>query len=124
MNDEKTFSKVIIRLINLTRSNKLKWEKQDPPYLLTDSGSKIESVYLTEYKGRNLRLFEEKYQRFDDMDQSWFWARRPVLQLIDKRNKTDWEFPWCRELKDLVEAVKYHTANVSDFLDNFFNENK
>ena len=123
MNDDKSFSKVINNLISLTRSNELKWEKQDPPFNLTDSGSKIESVYLTEYKGRKLRLYEEKYQSFDEMDRSYSWVKRQVLQLIDKKNKTDWEFPWCRELKDLIEAVKYHLANVSDFLDNFFNSN-
>jgi hypothetical protein len=121
MNDEKTFSKVIIQLINLTRSNELKWKKQDPPNWLTDSGSKIESVYLTEYKGRKLRLYEEKYQSYDDFDRSYSWAKRPVLQIIDQFNKTDWEFPWCRELKDLIEAVRYHSANVSEFLDNFLN---
>ena len=119
MNDEISFSKVIITLIRLTRSNELKWEKQEPPPWLTDSGSKIESVYLTEYQGRKLRLYEEKYQGFDEMDRSYYWAKRPILQLIDKRNKTDWEFPWCRELKDLIEAVRYLSANVSSFLDNF-----
>ena len=124
MNDDKTFSNVIIQLINLTRSNELKWIKQDPPSWLTDSGSKIESVYLTEYKGRKLRLFKESYLKYDDMDTSWFWAKRTVLQLIDKNNKTDWEFPWCRELKDLIEAVRYHSANVGEFLDNSIKKDK
>jgi len=123
MNDDKSFSKVIINLIRLTRSNELKWEKKDPPPWLTDSGSKIETVYLTDYKERKLRLYEEKYQQYDEMDRDWFWAKRAVLQLIDTRNKTDWEFPWCRELRDLIEAVKYHSANVSDFLDKFFDKN-
>jgi len=119
MSDEKSFSNVINRIINLTRSNALKWDKQDPPPWLTDSDTKIESVYLTEYAGRRLRLYEARYQTYDEMDRNWSWAKKPVLQLIDKRNKTDWEFPWCRELKDLLEAVRYHSANIGDFLDNF-----
>ena len=123
MNDEKTFSKIINKLLNLTRSNEIIWEKQDPPSFLTDSDTKIESVYLTEYKERKLRLYEEKYQTFDEPTMSWFWSKRPVLQLVDKRNKTDWAFPYSRELKDLLEAAKYQSANVSEFLDIFSIDN-
>lgn len=92
----------IVKLIKGTQEGKITWavEKLTP---------KI--VYVTEYKGRGLRLYELAYDS-------------PNLEIIDDNGTTLWTFPPVSGLDDLLSSVRYQTAGVKSFLDEIIDDDQ
>lgn len=115
----------IMKLIQLTQKQKLKWKTELPPDTLQKR--KIDLVYSTQFKDSKLRLYRlnDKYERLGYI--SYFDLFRPpksepasgvVLELVDSEEDSVSEISKIEGLDDLLKAVKSQTtAFVDSFLD-------
>lgn len=107
------------KINKLTQDGVLRWAIQSPPSLMREgTDSKIDLVYVVTFKETNLRLYEVRYLAYDDYESS-YWAKKPVLEVVDDLGRTLWTFPASRSIYDLFEAVQYQTAGVNQLLDKF-----
>ena len=121
---------VVVRLIELTQDGGLSWQVGSFKEL---NEERVESVFETTYKGRELRLvertsFDPSRALFDNP------FLRPIItleivsdiQLSSNRPMTRmtlWTFPVRAQLiRDLLNAVKYQVAGVKSFFEDVLNE--
>jgi hypothetical protein len=134
------WTEFVNKLNELTLKGVLCWSAVRPPENQFDDPRRfIPVVFETEYKDRRLRLYEEKVNlgkptsppSFNHALLDWLaalgrsngrsgseaaWRNYIVLALMDK-NGVSWEFPNIEGLEDLLEAVKFKVAGVSEYLD-------
>jgi hypothetical protein len=120
MASTRTFIRVVARLLELTQEGGLAWQRQDPPETFSPGpGERLEDgvVYTTEYldKGR-LRLYG---LRLDPDGQGAAGSHAVGLEFVDEAGRATWRFPRVEGLDDLLEAVRFQTAGVKDFIDDF-----
>jgi hypothetical protein len=122
----------IAKLIELTQSGRLKWERADTAGLTSDAETrKTEQIFSTVYRDQKLRIYrlstlQERPAQFSAFVATSlinkpsierYWAQRVVLQFLDADGKATWSFPKNDALDDLLTAVQYQTAGVNKFLD-------
>lgn len=115
MATSREYIQLIDRLTELTQSKEIEWDRKHCPDKLEGTENKIDMVYEIEYKGKNLRLYEEKYKHFTD-EFDFYWADRVVLEFIDEVGGHIWKFPDLRSISDLLTAIKYKEAGVDSFI--------
>jgi hypothetical protein len=118
MPTDKDTIQVITKLNRLTQEGKLKWERMQPPASLTSgTDSKVFDFYGTRYKGRNIGLYEERYQAFDDeYFHRSYWTDKEVLAFFSDEWQKEWEFPIGAGVLELLTSVKYQIAGVDSFI--------
>ena len=128
------FVEAVARLIKLTQDGELMWESSKPSAELERDGIKDESVFISRYKDRILRLYKYSYRVDEpglfDISTSFFpikvkypyWASSVTLEFIDDNGFSLWKFPFTNALNDLFQAVQYQFAGVDEFLDKLLNE--
>ena len=124
MATDKEIIKVITKLNRLTQEGKIKWERREPPpSLVTGTDSKIFDFFATNYKGRNIGLFEERYQGWDeDYFHGAYWTDRLVLAFFSTAWEKEWEFPKSPGIYELLTSIKYQVAEVETFMNDFLKE--
>lgn len=123
MSKEVKMKDIVSSLIDLTREGELQWKKEHPPSSLTfDKDIKVDTVYLASYRGRRLRLYESNYRNFDP-DIGFYWDNKVNLELVDESGTLEWQFPYSLDFWELLEAVRYQTADVEGFLELFKDTN-
>jgi hypothetical protein len=122
------------KLLQLTQDGALDWKPKDPPsYLnLQPDRKRVEVVYEAQYKDRRLRLYQFSYKvekprsslgAFKELSAYLerpdypYWTRKTVLELLDQSGFGAWTFPETEVLDDLLAAVRYQAAGVTQFLD-------
>jgi hypothetical protein len=135
METKKSFSEILSRIISLTKQGDIIWSKDTRSReLLTSQGKvNIDIVYMTNYKGRLLRLYKEK-KSVDELSRAAGALIRITgithsidyftIELIDSERNIEWNFPNVPETKELYEVVKYQVADITGFIDTLFEENK
>ena len=123
MTERNKLVKVVSKLIELTQENVIKWENVGIPEPVAQGGDKrIGPVFEITYKEQRIRIYEEEYKDWYDEDK-YTWSSRVVLAFVDYMDKNNWEFPQTvAGLRDLLESVKYQTANVDEFINKFIEE--
>lgn len=120
MNKDINIYDIINKLIKLTRNEQIKWERGRPSsFLIIDEDEKVDMMYITKYKNRFLRLYEKKYKSYESDAETYYWDSTVILELVDDEGLTEWKFPFDNNLWELIEAVKYQTADVKGFLESF-----
>ena len=116
---------VITKLNRLTQEKKLEWMRMDPPVsLLAGTDEKIFDFYRTKYKNRNIGLYEERFQSYDDdFSHKTYWTQRLVLAFFSEDWEKEWEFPQSTGLSELLISVKYQVADVDSFIDEILKDN-
>jgi hypothetical protein len=123
------------KLLTLTQEGQLAWTTSEPPASLNSLPHKrVDVIYQTRYKERDLRLYELHYKvekpkgplvnilnQFDDR-QYPYWTKITVLELLDENGLSAWTFPNMEVIGHLLAAVKYQVAGVKDFLDEILAE--
>jgi hypothetical protein len=122
---------VIAKMLKLTQAGKLVWKSEQPPATFRNrSDRRVEIVFTTKYKEKNLRLYELSYQS-EDIDINPYdnqptvtltWYSKPVLEIVDKFGIALWTFPKVSALSDLLSSVQFQVAGVKDLLDDFLKE--
>lgn len=125
MSDEKTKSlEAVTRMIELTQQGKLEWTTESP-VRTRNVENNISPVFYTNYKDRLLRLYKVKIE-VGRSGYSGFSERtaqeKVVLEFVNENGYALWMFPEVSALQDLLTAVKYQLAGVSDFLDDILSE--
>jgi len=117
MREENRDFKAVTRLLELTQEGLLKWESRGPcDDILEGRDIVVDIVYVAAKDKRLLRLYQFRYKSWLD-DVNWHWEEDIALELSDEKRVTWWRFPENRVLQDLLEAVKFRTVGVDQFLD-------
>jgi len=119
MSTDKEIIQVITKLNRLTQEGKIQWKRMKPPAnLITGTDVKIFDFYGTKYKGRNIGLYEERYQGYDDdFFYGTYWTDRLVLAFFSENWGKEWEFPKSTGIYELLTSIKYEVADVDTFMD-------
>lgn len=115
----------ITKLTKLTQDGNLTWTAHQPPSSFSKGpNSRVQTVFLTNYGDRRLRLYENRSQEevidFDEFEMrpiaKLVWTKNVVLEFVDNDDNSLWAFPYVEALNDLLAAVQYQVAGVKDFL--------
>jgi hypothetical protein len=135
--------KAVTKLIELTQTGRLKWERSSNTIgVATTEDYKVEVVFLTEYDGHKLRLYRARervvpssinplmppqwstwstYQAtvypFASQPKDPYWTVDTVLEIIDDERLSMLKFPPVSGIRDLYREVAEKTSRVEDLLD-------
>jgi hypothetical protein len=114
--DEKAHG-TIVKLLQLTLKDVLKWDRTTNTESLTYGTNDVVPVAFTSRVADNLfALFEARFRNMD-ADGNVFWDDRVVLQLIDEEGKPIWTFPPTAAIRTLLRKVAAKASGVEERLD-------
>ncbi len=149
MNEEKKgkykWVDAVARMIELTQQGEMRWKSVEPTGTATAEKNRTSGVFQTTLNGKPIRLYERKVQQrrsvLDDDDDynplskavatamlplipkyTFVWVPDVILEFVDAKGTTLWTFPQVSALRDLLTAVQYQVAGVSEFLEDLFSE--
>jgi len=131
------YVELVAKLLELTQEGTLKWSSRPPRASLnSDPERAVDIVYTAQYKGKTLGLYMVRRKFETSGTGSFFsgltgtsgysgfygpnppkWVYEPILEFIDGAGNSVWTFPLVSGLSDLLSAVRYQAAGVSQFLD-------
>lgn len=124
MSEKDKFVRIVAHLNQLTQENTLKWSSvSNPDDLDLGRDKSVGAVFETTYKNKKLRVYEEQYKYWTDED-SFSWSTRIVLAFVGSSDNNSWEFPNIAGLYDLLESVRYQSADVDNFINDIFSGNE
>jgi len=123
---EDKYAQAVLKIFRMTHEGNLKWHHGKAPAIWSMATDSVYPIYFeTEYQGRTLALFEERFPVLkmpkalstsifgDDRN----WGSRARLALLGPHDEIMFEFPYVREIQGLLDAVRYKEADVEEFLD-------
>lgn len=120
MASKKDLTKVITKLNRLTQEDEITWQRIDPPKsLIAGTDDHIINFYSANYEGKNIGLYEERYQSYAPDFDRFYWTDRTVLALFSSEMDQEWAFPKLAGIHELKESVQYQVADVDDFVSDF-----
>ena len=114
--DSDKLVRAIAKLTELTQQGKLEWEIQSDE----SNASVVGPSYFAAYQDKNLRLRKVIVEY--DMGYSSETREEVNLEFVDLGKQSLWTYPETSGLWELYSAVRYATADVSDFLDSLLGE--
>lgn len=129
----------VTRMIELTQQGKMRWDSVVPLGSAAEEKNRTSAVFRITHNGKTLVLYERKVPErrlvtegerdptriaslFFDTKYETVWVPEVVLEFVDSKGATLWSFPKVSALGDLLTAVQYQVAGVSDFLSGLFDE--
>lgn len=118
----------VLKMIKFTQEDKLQWESKAPPnWLNKDPEVIVDVIFMTIFKNKAIQLYEKRTKipnpgNLPFIKGSYYWKDEIVLEFIDEEGCSLWRFPQSSALNDLLNAVKYQVAGVTDFLDEILEE--
>jgi hypothetical protein len=116
MSERKKWIKLVAALLEATQNNETKWSLKLPPDTLYQSGEQTDQVYETGFMDKEFRLYPYSYKCWTDEDR-FEWSEGVKLEFIDNTGRSLFVVPAVEGIGDLLEAVKYQTAEIDDFLE-------
>ena len=134
------WSDVVSRMITRTQHGEIRWQSVTPYGTVTAEKNRTSAVFRASYKGKTLRLYErnvpeteldlgEEGNPLTALNAGLFgrryktvWTPEVVLEFIDDKGETLWNFPQVSALDDLLSAVQYQAAGVNEFIGSLFEE--
>lgn len=123
------------KIISLTRNDSIKWTATNAGSVPRKTNDDIiESVYLTEYKGKILRIYLRRFRGVKVMKtlgmlmgaptspEDLRWYSEIILDIANESNESLWEFPKEEVLNDLLKLIKFKTSGAEDLINNLLNE--
>ena len=117
MSERASWVKLVSTLNRLTQANKINWQSENPPQILTAGTSdQIPLYFSARHNARDLGLYEERYQTMDDYERT-YWTSRVVLVFFDQDDRPIWELPGeVAGLREIFDAIRYQSSGVNDFI--------
>lgn len=122
--DQDRILAAVAKLIELTQLKSILWSADGDGSIVDATGSLSgRDVYVAEYEGRTLRVYEKKVlaplnplrrPQAGKTSQSFIW--RPTLELSQPDSNGWWSFPRVEPIADLLRAVKYQVNGIDDFV--------
>lgn len=123
--EKKKWVAVVAKLNRLTQEEELVWERMDiPTDLQTGSNDLISSFYGTNFHGRNIGIYEERYRDYIPDFDTFVWDSRIVLAFFTEDWQRELAFPGASGTIELMDAVRHQTAGVEEFLDEVLKEDQ
>jgi len=72
---QKKWIQAIANLIRLTQEKELKWKAKPPPLRLTEDNPRADIMYVTDFEGQKLYLYERYF-----FDHDFFYSPETVLR--------------------------------------------
>ncbi len=119
MATHKEFVKLVDTLIELTQEKKITWVRSDTPNSILVNGNQIKNVYLTEFKGKNLRVYDELYKYFTDED-VFHMQSRTIIGFVDGDDSI-FDFPETSNSWDLLKSIQYRDVDIDGFMNDLLN---
>ncbi|WP_090444797.1 hypothetical protein [Duganella sp. CF458] len=128
---ENKYDQAVFKIFEMTHNGELAWSKETAPEtLVKGTESQYPAFYETEYQGRRLALYRERYYHLPGLgvtavmsfsaltgrDERPGWRERAVLALLDDGGDVVFEFPASRQTKHLLDAVCHKTSDVDQFV--------
>lgn len=110
---------LLVSLTRLTQEGKLKWVACNPPDALTaGTDDIIDTMYITEIKGRKLGVFEKRYEAYSNGLDKLYWTKELVIAFLHPDDSIALKLPPIghRATQDLLDAIQYQHVRVDDFL--------
>jgi len=122
MKEQDRITKLLAKLLQQTQEGTLVWEAGKPPRDLTFGTEDVaDTVFISEKKGRILRLFPYKTKFYTD-EEEYHWEDGVALDISDEKESSWWRFPQNPIILDLLEAVKFNTVDVEGFINGLLSE--
>lgn len=121
MDNERKVTALIVKLNKLTQEGELKWETKNYEIQLGSTEELLNKVYQTKLKNKEIRIFRYRYKYYTD-EHVYHWASDCRLEFIDSDGTPEWTFPEESTIYDLYDSVRYQTAQIDNFLDNFLTD--
>lgn len=116
----KSESITIVALLNrLTQENKLKWDACEPnKELLSGTDDRIDTVYVTQFKGRRLGVYIRKFQDYiPDLD-TMYWNSEVVVAFLHEDSSIALKLSGLGSAaSDLLESIQIQDVNLDEFLE-------
>lgn len=129
----------IAKLLFLTQQEKIIWTPNDPNNIKTTYEDEIISfAFSTSYKEKPLRIYKRKYKTLKVKSSGLMgamsmqdilnpvkeavWISEIILEIIDKKGNSIWQFPEEEILWDLLEAIKYKASGAHDLINSLLSD--
>lgn len=134
MSDDK-IEQAVFKIFQMTHLGQLEWiQKAAPKSLHAGTDSVFPYYFETQFQGRTLALFSERYRTrerlaasnlglatlFEDADKER-WIDKNVLALLSDEGQLAFEFSSSRQVRDLMSTVRRKASGVDQFLDDLLN---
>ncbi|GAB3467166.1 hypothetical protein GCM10027321_34300 [Massilia terrae] len=121
--DDKTTT-LIVKLNRLTSLGEINWRVEPPPRTIVRRIDDHIPVFLrTLYKDRQLGLFQQRYQTYDDERDRFYWSERVVLAILDSNDEVLLEIANnSSALNDLFDTVRRKVADVDSIIDDLISD--
>jgi hypothetical protein len=123
MTEENKTTKALTLLLEQTQEGVLKWQASTLAEDLLSQGTNTVAkvMYVAEKDRRLLRLYPYRVRSYTDEDE-WHWEDEVALEVSDPQKLSWWQFPKHPVIWDLLEAVKFKTADIDTFIDKLIAE--
>ncbi len=112
----------ITSLIRKTQHGVLQWKPSSPTGDITwPSEIVVDTVYLATMADGVIRLYTYR-SKYCPEEHLWYWEEDVALELSDEGKKSWWRFPKHPAIRDLLEAVRFKSVGVGQFLDKLASE--
>lgn len=131
---ENKFDQAVLKIFKLTHLGEIEWAKATPPKSIVEGIDWVFPLYFeAKYQSRKLGLFRERVRLTGTAARSASVLAKmtdsEVLQsteidrlvLLDQDGELAYSFPHSRVIRDLLDAVRYKTSGVDQFLDELLN---
>ena len=121
----------IVKLMELTRSGRLQWSaKVVSEDMNTEPGRRILGIYEARHEDHILRLTEvslrakpaDVFQQIRENKTGGQWILHVELELVKQIGVAGWTFPSSAALWDLLNAAKYQSSGVQEFMKGLLGE--
>ncbi|WP_415881725.1 hypothetical protein [Neptuniibacter sp. QD34_54] len=112
-------AEIIDKLIELTQHNQISWGSQDPVAPMVGPDSRVDMVYVANYIGRNIRIYQQHFKYYLD-DEKYCWDEQMVVEFIDEYGSLLGKLPKTPNAYELLRAVQFQNPQINSFYDDLF----
>ena len=122
MKQEKV-TKLILRLIKLTKNNEIEWTSISlRNSQLLGGEQSLGLAYKASLENGIFRLYRYKYRVWRDED-NYDWSDSIRLELLDVEGNTEYEFEYENSMEDLYNIVREQSSSANTIIDNILGLN-
>ncbi|MEE9905131.1 MAG: hypothetical protein K4305_06885 [Chlorobium sp.] len=118
--NKKKIIELLVELNRLTVCGDLKWYLSTPPQAISVYRDVyVPRYYFTEYKGKNIAVYEERVRRFSGEYEEHYHVEYVCFAILSDKNQL--EFVYAEEqraLMDLFETIVETSVDIDGLLDN------
>jgi len=110
---------IVDKLIELTQHGNLNWSYERPNSYMLAQDSKVDTVYLTNYLGRNIRAYKRDFKYYLD-DTQYTWDYEVTIEFVSEVGERMGKLPQIPNSAELIQAIQYQDPQIKDFYNDIF----